>query len=130
MSVAAAVRLLLFWSHSPFRAESFNVVSIADGDVTGHYIVNGPSDWWYGPNAFPAITSPIFIEGNNATISRPSTAPSFLFFYVSGGFSALPAGNFPIRNLTLAGGRAQGRQWRQWRERRRWYGRQRRERPH
>jgi hypothetical protein len=74
----------------------------------GQYVVTQPSDWWYGPNAFPAINSTIFIEGNGATISRQSTAPNFRFFYVSGGFSTLTAGALTLHNLTLQGGLAQG----------------------
>src|SRR4051812_30355368 len=37
----------------------------------GHYNVIQPPDWWYGPNAFPAIASTISIDGQGATISRP-----------------------------------------------------------
>ena len=74
----------------------------------GTYSVTGPSDWWYGPNAFPAIASGITIEGNGATISRASASPKFRFFYVSGGFSTLPNGNLTLKDLTLTGGLAQG----------------------
>ncbi len=76
--------------------------------ANGSYPVTEPSDWWYGPNAFPAIQSSILIEGNGATISRLSGSPQFRFFYVSGGFSTLPAGALTLRNLTLQGGLAQG----------------------
>lgn len=74
----------------------------------GSYTVTAPADWWYGPDAFPAIQTTILIEGNGATISRASTAVPFRFFYVSGGFSNLAAGSLTLRNLTLTGGLAKG----------------------
>jgi hypothetical protein len=74
----------------------------------GHYNVTLPSDWWYGPDAFPAIASNISINGQGATILRDPTAPTFRFFYVSGGFSTVPAGNLTLQNVTLTGGLAQG----------------------
>src|SRR5580658_3704893 len=74
----------------------------------GQYVVTAPSDWWYGPNAFPAIASNIDIAGNGATISRQSGAPNFRFSYVSGGLSTIPAGTSTLENLTLQGGLAQG----------------------
>jgi hypothetical protein len=80
-------------------------IELAQG---GQYVVTAASEWWYGPNAFPAIQSNIYIEGNGATISRQSGAPSFRFFYVSGGFSTIPAGTLTLYNLTLQNGRAQG----------------------
>jgi hypothetical protein len=75
---------------------------------SGQYVVTAPSDWWYGPNAFPAISSNIYIEGNGATISRQSGASNFRFFYVSGGFSTIRAGTLTLYNLTLQNGLAQG----------------------
>ncbi len=75
---------------------------------SGTYSVTAPSDWWFGPNAFPAISSAIVINGNGATISRASGSPKFRFFYVSGGFTTLPAGSLTLNNLTLSGGLAQG----------------------
>ena len=114
----------------PLAAIAADPISIAPGDVAGLiaaintlnssgggtielapnglYQVSAPSDWWYGPNAFPAISSAIVIEGNAATIQRVSGSPKFRFFYVSGGFSTLPAGNLTLHNLTLTGGLAQG----------------------
>src|SRR5262249_55560716 len=68
---------------------------------------------WYGPNGLPAIDNPsgITIEGHGATILRlafPGT-PAFRLFYVSGGLAGeLPPGSLTLRNLTLAGGLAQG----------------------
>ncbi|HEY4281538.1 MAG TPA: hypothetical protein VGM62_00635 [Chthoniobacterales bacterium] len=48
------------------------------------YAVTQPSDWWYGPNAFPAISSTIVIQGNGATIARAVGAPKFQSFYACG----------------------------------------------
>jgi len=87
------------------NANSGGTIDLASG---GTYSVTAPSDWWYGPNAFPAIASTITINGNGATISRASGSPKFRFFYVSGGFSTLPAGSLTLNDLTLTGGLAQG----------------------
>src|SRR5262245_5702932 len=67
---------------------------------------------WYGPNGLPAITSPITIEGNGATIQRDPTA-LLRFFYVSGGPGVAGGlsggvGSLTLENLTLAGGRQEG----------------------
>ncbi len=75
--------------------------------ANGSYGIASPSDWWYGPNAFPAIASAIVINGNGATISRSGSA-NFRFFYVSGGFSTLAPGSLTLNGLTLKGGLAQG----------------------
>ena len=87
------------------NANGGGTIDLASG---GTYSVTAPSDWWYGPNAFPAIASTITIDGNGATISRAAGSPKFRFFYISGGFSTLPAGNLTIHDLTLTGGLAQG----------------------
>lgn len=91
------------------NADGGGTIELASG---GLYSVTAASDWWYGPNAFPAISAAIVINGNGATIqsiweSAGSPTP-FRFFYVSGGFSTLPAGNLTLQNLTLTGGLAQG----------------------
>jgi hypothetical protein len=66
---------------------------------------------WYGPDALPAITSNITIEGDGATLQIASGA-NMRFFYVSGGPTftggALPAGSLELDDLTLEGGTAQG----------------------
>ena len=126
--IACAVMALLL---SPFAgAQAGQTIQVASGDVAGlitaiqtlnangggtidlasggTYSVTAPSDWWYGPNAFPAISSAITINGNGATISRAAGSPKFRFFHVSGGFSTLPAGSLSLNNLTLTGGLAQG----------------------
>lgn len=123
------VAVALFAGTGDIRAQA-GAITVADGDVAGliaainslntngggtielaengTYTVTAPSDWWYGPDAFPAITGAIVIEGNGATIQRPPTAPKFRFFYVSGGFSTIAAGDLTIRDLTLEGGLARG----------------------
>jgi hypothetical protein len=70
-------------------------------------------NYWYGPNALPAISSTVIINGNGANLQRPSTetndtAHALRFFYVSGGLSGLPAGSLTLNNLTLQGGFAKG----------------------
>ncbi len=65
---------------------------------------------WYGPDALPAITSNIAIEGNGATLRISGT--DMRFFYVSGGPTytggALAEGSLTLNDLTLEGGIAQG----------------------
>lgn len=81
-------------------------IELASG---GAYQVTVPDNWWYGPNAFPAISSAITIQGNGAEILGGNGNPGpFRFFYVSGGFSGLPAGSLTLIDLRLTGGFAQG----------------------
>jgi sugar lactone lactonase YvrE len=87
------------------NSDGGGTINLASG---GAYSVTAPSDWWYGPNAFPAIASDITINGNGATISRAAGSPKFRFFYVSGGFSNLPPGTLILQQLTLTNGLAQG----------------------
>jgi len=122
--------LLLVLAPAQTRAQASQTINVSNGNVAGltsaiqtlnstgggtidlasggTYSVTAPSDWWYGPNAFPAIARNITINGNGATISRASGSPNFRFFYVSGGFSTLPAGSLTLSDLTLSGGLAQG----------------------
>jgi hypothetical protein len=76
------------------------------------YTLNAIDNYWYGPDGLPAISSPMTLEGNGATIARDTVAadqtPAFRLFYVSGGLDGLPAGNLTLHNLTLEGGLAQG----------------------
>src|SRR5262249_51805786 len=69
-------------------------------------------NFWYGPNALPAISSPITIEGNGATLNRTdsgtTTADALRLFYVSGGLGGLAAGALTLHNLTLQNGLAKG----------------------
>lgn len=74
----------------------------------------------FGPNALPAITGNITINGNGAVLERdPSLGQNtpFRFFYVSGNQVASPSGsqstgaaigNLTLENLTLQDGLAQG----------------------
>jgi hypothetical protein len=65
-----------------------------------------------GPNALPAISSDITIEGNGAILNRTdtgtATTDALRFFYVAGGLSGLPAGTLTLNNLTLQNGLASG----------------------
>jgi hypothetical protein len=65
---------------------------------------------WYGPDALPAITSNITIQGNGDTLQISGTA--MRFFYVSGGPTytggALTEGTLELDDLTLTGGVASG----------------------
>jgi hypothetical protein len=77
--------------------------------VSGKNVVQDQN--WYGPDALPAITSNIIIQGNGATL-EPYADANMRFFYVSGGPSltggALPLGTLELDDLTLEGGTAQG----------------------
>lgn len=75
----------------------------------GSYSYEVPDNYWYGPNALPAISSNITIEGNGSVIERStSAATNFRLFYVDGGFSGLTAGTLHLKNLTLYNGGATG----------------------
>ncbi len=70
-------------------------------------------NFWYGPNALPAVRSAVIVNGNGATLLRPTTetndtAHALRFFYVSGGLSSLSAGYLLLNNLTLQDGYAKG----------------------
>jgi hypothetical protein len=58
-----------------------------------------------GPNALPAVTTPIVVVGNGAVIERAAAGPEFRFFEVRGAFP--DAGALRLENLTLRGGRIQ-----------------------
>src|SRR5579885_3265837 len=66
---------------------------------------------WYGPDALPAISSNITIEGNGDTL-QVEPGVNMRFFYVSGGPTytggALAAGSLTLEDMTLEGGTAQG----------------------
>src|SRR5262249_32266421 len=65
-------------------------------------------NYWYGPNALPAVASDTTIQGNGATLDRTG-GPNFRFFYVSGQqFGGLPTGSLTLLGLTLRGGVAHG----------------------
>jgi hypothetical protein len=74
------------------------------------YSVNTVNNNWYGPNAFPAITSNIDIQGNGATIDRNGAVP-MRFFFVAGQSDLNPglaAGFLTLEDLTLEDGLVQG----------------------
>jgi len=60
------------------------------------------STFEYGDNGLPQITTPITINGNNATIIRASDAPHFRIFYITDN------GSLTINDLTLQNGFADG----------------------
>jgi hypothetical protein len=78
------------------------------------YQFEQPNNYWYGPNALPAIQSEILVEGHGATLLRSPLLPgdtphSFRFIYVSGGLTGeLARGNLTLHGLTLAGGLSKG----------------------
>jgi hypothetical protein len=80
--------------------------------ATYTFAPTGADNFWYGPNALPAISSDITIEGKGAVLQRAgtgtATANALRFFYVSGGLSGLPAGSLTLRDLTLRDGLAKG----------------------
>ncbi len=71
------------------------------------YTFSAADNYWYGPNALPAITSDITIVGNGATLTRSGTA-AFRFFYVGGTPTNIPTGHLTLKNLTIANGLAKG----------------------
>jgi len=56
------------------------------------------SEFYYGDNGLPMITTPITINGNGATIIRDSGAPDFRIFYIT------ETGSLTINDLTLQNG--------------------------
>jgi hypothetical protein len=58
----------------------------------------GGTTFEYGDNGLPQITTPITINGNNATIIRASGAPDFRFFYIT------DTGELTLNDLTLDNG--------------------------
>ncbi|HUE02643.1 MAG TPA: choice-of-anchor Q domain-containing protein [Bryobacteraceae bacterium] len=80
------------------------------------FSLSSPQNYWYGPNALPAITSAIDIEGNGATLQIASGVTRLRFFYVGANpqatgtlnFNTPGAGNLTLHNMTLTGGRQKG----------------------
>ena len=56
------------------------------------------SEFYYGDNGLPQITTPIIINGNDATIVRDGGAPDFRIFYIT------ETGSLTINDLTLQNG--------------------------
>jgi hypothetical protein len=78
------------------------------------YVLAQANNFWYGPNALPAVQSSIIFEGNGSTLKRDLSLPSdtahaFRFFYVSGGFAGeLAPGHLTLHDMTLNNGLAKG----------------------
>ncbi len=75
-----------------------DVINLAQGCT---YILDQVDNTTSGANGLPAITSPIVIHGNGATIQRAANAPRFRLIYIDGGH-----GDLSLDHLTLAGGYA------------------------
>ncbi|HZV04229.1 MAG TPA: DUF4214 domain-containing protein [Gemmataceae bacterium] len=88
--------------------------------TAGTYMFTAADNNTYGPNALPAITGDVTINGNGAVLERdPSLGQNtpFRFFYVSGANVASPSGtqstgaatgSLTLENLTLEGGLSEG----------------------
>lgn len=88
--------------------------------TAGTYLFTSADNNTLGPNALPAITGDVTINGNGAVLERdPSLGQNtpFRFFYVSGGDVASQSGtqstgaatgSLTLDNLTLEGGLAEG----------------------
>ena len=105
---------------------SFEPSDYPSGDGAGTQNNAGADNWWYGPNALPAIASDITIEGNGAelVITGDSGSPKRLrFFFIAAnplnpntlgyhgpkdGAGNQPGGSLKLRALTLRGGRQHG----------------------
>lgn len=78
--------------------------------ISGRYVFATPNNYWYGPNALPAITSEITIVGDASTgaVIESTNVTRNRLFFVSGGRSGLAAGTLRLRDVELTGGRARG----------------------
>ena len=104
-NASTAAALLADISTANANGQSSNTIVLSDAI----YNYSTPNNDWYGPNALPAISSSLVIQGNGATISATTSASNpFRLFYVSGGLSGLAAGSLTLQNLTLQGGLAEG----------------------
>lgn len=88
-----------------------DTISLSTGCV---YTFNAVDNWWFGPNALPAISSDITIAGHGATLAVAKTDAignsivRLRFFYVSGGLTTLGRGSLTLNNLTARDGIAKG----------------------
>src|SRR5262245_3931748 len=90
--------------------------------VNSTFTLTLPHNFWYGPNALPAIASTIVIDGQGAVLKIPNADDAgndikrLRFFYVGAdpnapgtpGFNTPGAGNLTLLALTLTGGRQHG----------------------
>jgi hypothetical protein len=87
-------------------AALLTAVSCANADADANVITLGggtytltAEDGSNNKSAFPTITTPITINGNDSAIERDASAPAFRFFRVEG------SGHLTLNDLTLTGGR-------------------------
>jgi YD repeat-containing protein len=95
-------------SHLPANSIITFTQPLNNMTITSNNVVQDQN--WYGPDALPAISSNITIQGHGDTLAIFGTA--MRFFYVSGGPTltggALSLGTLELDNLTLEDGRVQG----------------------
>ena len=72
---------------------------ILDPNCTYQFTAKDNDDGGQGPNALPAITTSIYIEGNNATLLR-LTSIGFRFFFITN------SGSLRLEDITLENGYA------------------------
>ena len=75
------------------------------------YTFTAADNYWYGPNALPAISSDIVIEGNGAVLEIGGAPTRLRFFFVGASpttFVSPGEGTLTLRNMTLRGGIARG----------------------
>jgi hypothetical protein len=106
VSVAASDLNGLITALSPGTTTTINLTQST-------YDFTQANNYWYGPDALPAISRAVTINGNGAVLQRDSSLPNttaggLRFFYVSGGLSGLPMGTLTLNNLELDGGYAKG----------------------
>lgn len=88
-----------------------HTITLMDGCT---YTFTAANNYWYGPNALPAVTSDLTIEGKGRSVIERSSAdstPAFRLFFVNGApnTNVLPnAGKLTLKNLTLRNGLARG----------------------
>lgn len=89
-----------------------HIITLLTNAVFGY---TTPDNFWYGPNALPAIASDITIEGNGSVLIR-TTTNRLRFFYVgadpnnpaTSSYNSPGAGKVTLRHLTLTNGLALG----------------------
>ncbi len=84
-------------AHSTLELASGCTYTLTAKDNTATSFFGGTT-FEYGDNGLPQITTPITINGNNATIIRASGAPDFRFFFIT------DTGSLTINDLTLENG--------------------------
>ncbi|MDG3008348.1 beta strand repeat-containing protein [Paludisphaera mucosa] len=82
-------------------------------NLSGTYTFTQADNYWYGPNALPAIVGDLTINGDpisGALLQRSGAVgtPDFRFFYVAAAQSGVAFGTLNLSNLTLSNGLAKG----------------------